>query len=65
MAAQGNTYLLGVDLGGTDVKLGVLSLTGEIVDQAKTPTLAERGAEDVIRRIAAACDDILKKNSTT
>lgn len=57
------TYLLGVDLGGTDVKLGILSLEGKIIDQAKTPTLSDRGAEDVIRRIAQACDDLLKQNS--
>jgi len=55
--------LLGVDLGGTDVKLGLVSAEGKVLDQAKTPTHAERGGEDTIHRIALALDELLKRNS--
>jgi glucokinase len=57
------TLLLGVDLGGTDTKLGVVSAEGEILDQTKIPTHAERGGEDTIRRIGLALDDLLQRNS--
>lgn len=51
-----------MDLGGTDVKYGIVDEDGRIVDQAKTPTLAPKGADDVLRRIAEALDAILEKN---
>jgi glucokinase len=55
--------LLGVDLGGTDTKLGLVSSQGEIIEQAKIPTLGERGGEDTLRRIALALDDLLQRHS--
>ena len=57
------TLLLGVDLGGTDTKLGAVSAEGKILDQTKIPTHAERGGEDTIRRIGLALDDLLQRNS--
>ena len=45
---------LGVDLGGTYVKLGVCSATGESRRSVSIPTEAARGPEDVVRRIATA-----------
>jgi glucokinase len=55
--------LLGVDLGGTDTKFGLVSPEGAIIEQAKIPTQAERGGEDTMRRIALALDDLLQRHS--
>jgi glucokinase len=55
--------LLGVDLGGTDVKYGIVTADGRVVDQAKIRTQSQEGAEAVLLRIARALDEILAKNS--
>ena len=46
--------VLGVDLGGTDVKLGVCTAQGEIVRRKVIPTEASLGPEDTIERVAEA-----------
>ncbi|HYE99520.1 MAG TPA: ROK family protein, partial [Planctomycetota bacterium] len=45
---------LGVDLGGTYVKLGVCSADGQTRAKTSIPTEAARGPEDTARRIAQA-----------
>lgn len=60
---KGKDLLLGVDLGGTDVKYGLVLSKGEILEQSKIPTHGERGGEDTIRRIAEALNDLLKRRS--
>ncbi|HZW39583.1 MAG TPA: ROK family protein [Ignavibacteriaceae bacterium] len=44
-------YAIGVDLGGTNIKVGIVSEAGEIVEKASVPTLAEDGPEIVISQI--------------
>jgi glucokinase len=46
--------LLGVDLGGTNVKLGICDGRGGEVDTASIPTLPRRGPQAVISDVAAA-----------
>lgn len=43
---------VGIDLGGTAIKAGAISERGEIVERASIPVELERGADDVIRRMA-------------
>lgn len=45
--------ILGVDIGGTDIKLGIVSAEGEIVEREKIPTLAGKGPRYAAERIAA------------
>ena len=52
---------LGVDLGGTNVKLGVCTETGERRGSLSIPTEAARGAEDTVRRIAEAAATLQAK----
>ena len=49
---------IGVDLGGTTVKAGVVSRDGKIVYEAKLPANAEQGPEAVRRQILQAIDDL-------
>ncbi len=43
---------IGIDLGGTNVRAAVVTEEGEIVGQARTETLAEKGPEAVLERMA-------------
>jgi glucokinase len=52
-------YYLGIDLGGTDTKLGILDEQGRIIRSAKTPTHAEKGPEGVLADLAASGKDLI------
>ncbi len=44
---------LGIDLGGTNIKGGVVNEAGEILRESSRPTLVERGPESIADEIAA------------
>ena len=44
-------YYIGVDLGGTNIAIGLVDENYKIVDKISTPTLASRGADAVINDI--------------
>jgi glucokinase len=46
-------YAVGIDLGGTNIKFGVVSSAGKIVRRARIPTLAARGPKKALRRVIA------------
>jgi glucokinase len=52
---------LGIDLGGTNVKIGVCTPRGESRGSVSIPTEAERGPEDTIERMAAAARKLMEK----
>lgn len=52
---------LGIDLGGTFVKLGVCTAKGEVKGTLSIPTNPQRGPEDTVRRIGEAADTLQKK----
>ncbi len=45
--------ILGVDIGGTDIKLGIVTAEGQIVESGKMPTLAGEGPRQAAARVAA------------
>jgi glucokinase len=45
---------LGIDLGGTNTKLGLCTEAGEPRGSASIPTQADRGPQDTVNRVAAA-----------
>lgn len=51
---------LGIDLGGTDIKLGVCTLDGEVRARDVIPTRAELGPEATLDRIADAASDLFR-----
>ncbi len=59
-AAMADLFL-GVDLGGTNVKIGVCTAEGEVRGSVSIPTEAERGTQDVIDRIGAAAEKLMEK----
>ena len=52
---------IGVDLGGTGIKAGVVNERGEILSKGSTPTMKERPYQAIIRDIAALCEDVAKQ----
>lgn len=58
-------YYIGIDLGGTFIKGGIVDDTGHIVIQDKVPTESEKGASVVATNIAKLCQMLLKKVNMT
>ena len=56
-------YTIGVDLGGTNIAVGLCDENLNIIDKGSVPTLAEREAELIIKDMAALARDITERNS--
>lgn len=54
-------YYVGIDLGGTFIKGGIVNGLGEILVQDKTPTESEKGAEGVAENIASLAQSLIEK----
>ncbi len=54
-------YGFGVDLGGTTVKLGFFSESGELVEKWEIPTRTEQAGKQILPDIAAAIDSFLQR----
>jgi len=54
-------YSIGVDLGGTSVKAGIVSFDGKIIDQKTEQTHAEEGPAAVARQIVNVIEKILDR----
>lgn len=56
-------YNIGMDLGGTTVKLGIVGEKGTIVDTLEVPTLAETNSvEAIFKNIIFGINELIKKN---
>ncbi|MCA9038715.1 MAG: ROK family protein [Planctomycetaceae bacterium] len=56
---------LGIDIGGTNVKLGVINDVGESIANTKIPTDAKSGPDIIMRNIREAADTIIKEAGTS
>lgn len=54
-------HSIGIDLGGTDIKAGLVSATGELSCQVVLPTHVDAGPKAVASRIAEATREVLAK----
>ena len=57
-------YRIGVDVGGTNVKLALVDLNGKIVYSNTTPTRADLGYEHSITNIQNAIEELMKETNT-
>ncbi|MCB9209044.1 MAG: ROK family protein [Ignavibacteriales bacterium] len=55
-------YAIGVDLGGTKIKLGIVTSEGRIVKKDSIPTLANEGVDKSISQIKKGISNLLKGN---
>jgi glucokinase len=60
-----NLTAVGIDLGGTFIKAGIVSSSGKILNQVKIRSGAEVSPAKVIERIRKCINQLLKKNNKT
>ena len=60
--AKSIKYAIGVDLGGTNIKIGIVSDKGKLVKNISIKTEAEGGPKKVISNIIKGIELILIKN---
>lgn len=53
-----NMYRIGVDLGGTNIAVGLVNEEKKIVVKKSLPTGAERPAEEIVKDIATLCREV-------
>ncbi len=58
-------YYIGVDLGGTNIAVGICNDKFEIVKKGSTPTKPERGADPIIEDMAALCRKLVEECGIT
>ncbi len=54
-------YYIGIDLGGTNIKAGLVDAAGKIIYSTKTPTLAHRPGAEICRSMCQLATEILEK----
>jgi glucokinase len=52
-------YVIGVDLGGTNARAALINREGEILRQARRPSLQEQAPEATLAQIVDACTDVM------
>ena len=57
-----NQYYIGIDLGGTGIKAGIVDEKGNIILKDSCPTKAERHYSEVIRDMARLAIDVVEKS---
>jgi glucokinase len=63
ISAAQNPLFVGVDVGGTGIKIGLVDNRGRTVAFTSIPTEEERGAEHAVGRIARAINRLLQETS--
>ena len=58
-------YTIGVDLGGTNIAIGIVNDRYEIVRKGSVPTKPERGADPIIADMAALCRKLIADEGLT
>ena len=58
-------YYVGIDLGGTSIKAGLVDENGKIIAKATCPTLVERGAKPVVTDMAKLSMEVVEKGGVT
>ena len=58
-------YTIGVDLGGTNIAIGLCDENLNMIDKGSVPTLADRDGELIIRDMANLAAEIIKRNNLT
>ncbi|MBQ1260600.1 MAG: ROK family protein [Clostridia bacterium] len=58
-------YTIGVDLGGTNIAIGLCDESLKIVDKGSVPTMADRNGELIIRDMANLAKRIIERNNLT
>ena len=58
-------YRIGIDLGGTNIAIGIVNYEFKLVAQGSVPTLATRDAIAIVDDMATLCKKLLAENGLT
>ena len=58
-------YYLGVDLGGTTIKVGLVNESYQIIQSVSGPTGRERSFEEVLKDMAMLCKEVMQMEGIT
>lgn len=58
-------YYIGVDLGGTTIKVGLLDSDYTIIEKIDAPTYRERTSEEVLKDMAMLCKKVMENKGIT
>ncbi len=58
-------YYIGVDLGGTNIAVGIVDENGNILVKGKVPTKKERHSDEIIADMGALCASLVKEAGLT
>src|SRR3990167_10637574 len=50
--------IIGVDLGGTNIKTGLINLEGKVIKKCEIPTQAEKGTKIIINNIISSIKEV-------
>lgn len=53
-------YFIGIDLGGTNMKIGLVHQNGRVIKKTEKPTLKEEGPDGVIRRMVRYAQELAR-----
>ncbi len=58
-------YYIGIDLGGTNIKVGVVSAQGQILAECSTKTLPERHYQELVKDMSLCISHVLQQTGLT
>ena len=58
-------YSIGIDLGGTNIAVGLCDESLKMIDKGSVPTLAKRSGEEIVKDMAALAKKIIERNGLT
>ncbi len=58
-------YYIGIDLGGTNIAVGLVNEEGRIIAKTETPTLASRPYQELIKDMAACAKKVMEEANVT
>jgi glucokinase len=65
MTDPGKPFAVGIDLGGTNIKGGLIACDGAVVARTSVPTEVEGGVDHVIDRIASVVGTVIRDGGAT
>ena len=58
-------YSIGIDLGGTNIAIGLCDETLRMIDKGSVPTLAQRNGEEIVKDMASLSKTLIERNGLT
>ncbi len=58
-------YYIGVDLGGTNIAVGIVNEEGKLLRKGSVPTEAKREADEIIKDMASLCQKLIDEEGIT